>query len=102
MLITIEELQIGDEIIVAGGTMKYFKVLKLPKLSTAKSWRGKKYTSVKCSTRKDKVINTYTNYAGNPRTYERIEFIVSAEDHNTTQYVDLNYRSIWLVKRENY
>lgn len=95
MLIKIEDLRKGDEILVGRGGLKYYKLLRDPKLRKGETDR---YSSVKCSTRAD--ISTYTStYGANTytRTYKR--WVCSPFEHNAEKYVDLNYGDIWLVKK---
>lgn len=79
-LIAIEDLQIGDEVLVAGNDLRYFKILRLPKKRTkANSWgviRG--FSSIKCG-----------------------EFVDIENLSSPTRevYFDFSYKSIWLVKR---
>jgi len=102
-LITIEELEVGDEIVIACQShMKYLKVLAKPRLSKTKvKWNTNipLYTNVRCSTKQDVITNTYT---WNGKSYTRTEKVwrVTPEDHNMTISQDLNDRGIWLVKRE--
>ncbi len=103
-LITIEELEVGDEIVIACQSyMKYLKVLEKPRLSkTRVHWNTTTpmYKNVKCSTRQDVVTNTYT-WNGKSYTNSQKTWRVTPEDHNITISQDLNDRGIWLVKREN-
>ena len=47
-LIKVNELEIGDEIIISSySNLKYLKVVKLPKLKSSN--RGDYYTNAKCS-----------------------------------------------------
>ncbi len=103
MLIEVENLEIGDEILVgANSQMKYLKVLRKPATGKKIHWRTKQplYKTVLCSTHKHEMsyTNTYNNHT---RTWTRNEFVCKAEDHNTNIYQNLNDRVIWLIKREN-
>jgi hypothetical protein len=102
-LITLEELEVGDEILVSCQShFKYLKVLAPPTLSKTKvHWSTKQplYTSVRCSTRQDVVTNTYT-WNGNSYTRTTKVWRVTPEDHNMKISQDLNERQIWLVKKE--
>ncbi len=103
-LIEIQDLQVGDEIMISCQSyFKYLKVLTPPALSKTKvHWSTKQpmYGNVRCSTRQDVITKTYTGYNGN--TYTRIEktWVVTPEDHNMRISQDLQGRQIWLVKRE--
>lgn len=89
MLVKIEDLQVGDEIIISWyADLIYLKVLQSPKKNKQGHWK-----SVKCSTSK----NTYTYPNGVSYSYKVFEADISL--HNTEMYQDLNGRGIWLVKR---
>ena len=92
-LIKVNELEIGDEIIISSySNLKYLKVLKLPKLKTG-SWKDY-YTNVKCSLSKKRMKNG--NFEWNVSIFEP-----DTTQHNSIIYQDLNNRHILLVKREN-
>ena len=93
-LIKVDELEIGDEIIISSySKLKYLKVLKLPKVKT-NSW-GDYYTNVKCSIKKDHYVTKW----GIQRSINIFEQDVTK--HNSFIYKNLNNRHILLVKREN-
>jgi hypothetical protein len=102
-LIEIQDLQVGDEIMISCQSFfKYLKVLTPPALSKTKvHWHTKKpmYGNVRCTTKRDVVTNTYT-WNGNSYTRAQKVWGVSSEDHNMRISQDLNNRQIWLVKRE--
>jgi hypothetical protein len=110
MLVTIEDLIIGDEILIGGPSqgLMYYKVLRMPKLRKKPTkYSGViNYTSVLCSTKKESISHTYhmwdnkTQTYSIPATYVREEYVCSSEDHNHSRYVNLNKKSIWLVKGE--
>ena len=92
-LIKVDELEIGDEIIISSySNLKYLKVVKLPKLKTG-SWKDY-YTNVKCSLLKKIMKNR--NFEWNAFPFEQ-----DVTKHNSIIYQDLNNRHILLVKREN-
>lgn len=107
--ITIEELEIGDEILTLTQQSKYLKVLELPRKSKVGwSWRPgiDRYIAVRCkvnitstprqSTKYDRVSKTYIPY-----TYENKEYNIKApEDDSPVEKFDLNWKKIWLIKRE--
>lgn len=114
-LVKIEELEIGDEIIISGNSnLKYLKVLSKPTLgnkdlyqsvvdnTTNSGWNwkvvGKKYKSVRCSIRQNEIL--YKNKNGFSRTYKEYVFEQDISKHNKRISVDLNSRDIYLVKRE--
>ena len=93
-LIKVNELEIGDEIIISSySKLKYLKVLKLPKLKTSR-W-GDYYTNVKCSIKQEHRVS---------RLGKNININIFEPDvtqHNSVIYQNLNNRDILLVKREN-
>lgn len=104
-LIEIEDLEIGDEILIScQSCFKYLKVLVKPTLSKTKvHWRTAQplYGNVRCSTRQDEVITySYTDSAGGVHNRIQKTWMVTSEEHNKTISQDLSGRQIWLVKRE--
>ena len=92
-LIKVDELEIGDEIIISSySNLKYLKIIKLPKLKTSR-W-GDYYTNVKCSVFKKGMKNG--NFEWNVSIFEP-----DVTQHNSVIYQNLNNRDILLVKREN-
>ena len=92
-LIKVDELEIGDEIIISSySKLKYLKVIKLPKLKTNR-W-GDYYTNVKCSLSKKRMKNG--NFEWNVSIFE-----TDVTKQNSIIYQNLNNRDILLVKREN-
>jgi hypothetical protein len=102
-LITIEDLEIGDEIMIScQAYFKYLKVLSKPMISKTKvHWNTKQplYSNVRCSTRQD-VVTTNHTWGGKSYTRTQKTWIVTPEGHNITVSQDLNHRQVWLVKRE--
>lgn len=114
-LIKIEEIQIGDEIIISGKShLKYLKVLSTPTLGNRDLWElsldettnsgwswkviGKRYKAIRCSIRQDEI--PYKNRAGFQRTHKKYVFETDVTKHNKKISIDLNSRDIYLVKRE--
>lgn len=114
-LVKLEELQIGDEIIISGNSnLKYLKVLSKPTLgnrdlyqvvadeTTNSGWDwkivGKKYKSIRCSVRQDEI--SYKNRVGFQRIHKKYVFETDRSKHNKRISIDLNSRDIYLVKRE--
>lgn len=92
MLIKIEELEEGDEILVgAGSHINYFIVLKKPALAKGSTY----YKSVKVSQCQTSV--TQTHYG---KTYVYKTPVCTAENHNVVKYNNLQGKDIWLVKRK--
>ncbi len=92
-LIKVNELEIGDEIIISSySNLKYLKVVKLPKLKTSR-W-GDYYTNVKCSIKQEHRVSKWGKNI-NVNVFEQ-----DVAKHNSTVYQNLNNRHICLVKRE--
>lgn len=101
-LIEIEDLQVGDEIIIAcQACIKYLRVLDKPRIGKRLHWSTKQplYSAVRCSTKQEVVTSTSI---WNGKTYTRTEkhWRVTPDDHNVKISQDLNNRQMWLVKRE--
>lgn len=104
-LIEIQDLEVGDEIILSCQSFfKYLKVLATPKLSaTKKHWKTQQplYGNVRCSTRQEEVITySYTDNQGVIHHRKEKRWIPTPDEHNIKISQDLNGRQIWLVKRE--
>lgn len=96
MLIKIEELEEGDEILVgAGSHINYFIVLKKPALAKGSTY----YKSVKVSQCQNIKTHSFQS-GGQTRTYNHKTPVCTAENHNVVKYNDLSYKDIWLVKRK--
>tara|TARA_R110000868_G_scaffold336584_1_gene597506 strand:+ start:110 stop:451 length:342 start_codon:yes stop_codon:yes gene_type:complete len=107
--ITIEELQSGDEIITLTQQGKYLKVLETPRKSkVAYKWRTgvDRYISVRCKVNVDITPKQGSKYdhktkSSIPYTYEVKEYNIKApEDNSPIEKFDLNFKKLWLVKRE--
>lgn len=100
MLIKVKDLQKGDEFLTISGGFRYWKALEDPKPMAAKlqtAGRDIRYSGLKCSTR---MVETPYQYKWMPvsrmqKTYECTPF-----DHNHTERVNLNWKNIWLVRRD--
>jgi len=100
-IVKIEDLDVGDEIVISCQSyFKYLKVLVKPSLGKKTHWStgALLYKSVKCSTRRESISKSYSRY-GQTHTYLDNTWIVTPEDHNFTQYIDLAYRQILLVNK---
>ena len=107
--ITIEELQPGDEIITLTQQGKYLKVMETPRKSKVPyTWRVgvDRYVSVRCKvnitstpkqgTKYDRISKQYIPYVYDVKEYN----IMAPEDNSPVEKFDLNFKKIWLVKRE--
>ena len=108
-LINIEELEIGDEILTLTQQPKYLKLVEVPRKSkVVHKWRplDKRYISVKCkvnvdirqrqSTKWDNVLKQNVPYTYDVKSYK----IEAPEQDSPVEKFDLNFKQIWLVKRE--
>ena len=107
--ITIEELQPGDEILTLTQQPKYLKVLETPRKSKVGwQWRtGRdRYIAVKCRVNVDITAKQSTKYCYKtkstiPYTYHDKNYNIKApEEDSPIEKFDLNFKQIWLVKRE--
>ena len=92
MLVEIKDLKEGDEILVPSQVdFKHLKLLRTPVLRPDKpnSWRTG-YKNVQCSIYNSNLNGQYSVY----------KCTGDAKDHNDKISFDLNYRSIWLIRRE--
>jgi hypothetical protein len=104
MEIDVTQLQMGDEFLYSvQGTIVRAKVIRpvVPKkVQPNYGTVGKTfYKSVKCKVAMRETSYT-TNWNGNLRTWTRKEYCAS-EDYTIEKFVDLNYRNIWLIKKED-
>jgi hypothetical protein len=100
-LVKIEDLEAGDEIVISCQSyFKYLRVLVKPRLSGKKHYHTGRplYKSVKCSTIRINKTQTYV-HNGHTHSYDRKEWGFGPDDHNFTQYIDLDYRQVLLAKK---
>ena len=107
--ITIEELEIGDEILTLTQQPKYLKVLEIPRKSKVGwTWRPgiDRYIAVRCQVNLDITTRQGTKYDYKtkgviPYTYENKVYNIKApQEDSPIEKFDLNWKTIWLVKRE--
>lgn len=102
MEIDVTQLQMGDEFLYSvHGTLARAKVIRpvMPR-KVQPSWNPLNrvsYKSVKCIVAMKEKSYT-TNWSGGTRTWTRKEYNAS-DEYTTEKYVDLNYRNVWLIKR---
>jgi hypothetical protein len=108
--ITIEELHPGDEILTLTQQPKYLKVLEVPRKSKVPyTWITgiDRYIAVKCRVNVNVVPIQRTKWcyktkASIPYTYYNKDYNIKApEEDSPIEKFDLNFKQIWLVKREN-
>lgn len=94
MLVTVDQLEVGDEFIVpCMSDLRYYRLVRpvQPKKGNPTSYRGQTlYKAAKCSCRLDDV--KYANWTSK-------QYVCSPDQHNTEKFVDLNYKNIWLIKK---
>jgi hypothetical protein len=103
-IVEIKDLEAGDEIIISCQSFfKYLKILRKPAFSTKTHWNTGNvlYKSVKCSTYRSEKQVSWTGYHGNTITRTKKTWEFGPENHNYNHYVDLEYRQIILVKKNN-
>lgn len=105
MLVRVEDLKIGDEILVGfQGSFQYFKVLRQPAIGKRVHWNTKvpMHSNVKVSTRQDIISTTRTRWDGTSYTVNKKHWVVEQDvtKHNLNLSKNLNYKEMWLVKRE--
>jgi hypothetical protein len=105
--ITINELEIGDEILTLTQQPKYLRVLEVPRKSKVTGWGGRdRYIAVKCRvnvdiTSKQTTKWCYKTKGSIPHTYFDKDYNIKApEEDSPVEKFDLNFKKIWLVKRE--
>lgn len=100
-LVEVKDLEVGDEIIISCQSyFKYLRVLRKPSLSGKTHWYSfaPLYKAVKCSTYRSEKDVTYTRM-GNTYTRSEKKWEFGPENHNYNQYVNLEYRQIILVNK---
>lgn len=107
-LIKIEDLQIGDEILTLTQQPKYLNVMEVPRKSkTGYTWRPgvDRYISVRCKVNVDITQRQGTKWKDGkifPYTYDIKRYKIEApEEDSPIEKFDLNFKEIWLVKRNS-
>ncbi len=83
--IQMEDLQVGDEVIVRGLDLNYMQIVRPPKQKQSKDWHGNP-----CMVWTSAVCNRLNSKFG--KGYNR-------DDKHKIRF-DFEWKSIWLVKRE--
>ena len=109
-LIKIEDLKIGDEILTLTQYPKYLKVVEVPRKSkVVYKWRPleDRYINVKCKvnvaitqrqgTKWDSLLQQIIPYTYDVKKYK----IEAPEEDSPVEKFDLNFKEIWLVKRNS-
>ena len=98
MLITIDQLEVGDEILVpTQSSLRFLKVLRKPR----KNKKTGLFGSVLCSVRVEEREQIYNYYNGVTRRWKTKVYVPQWTDHNKKIYQDLKTKHIYLVKRNN-
>ena len=109
-LINIEDLEIGDEILTLTQQAKYLRVMEVPRRSkTVYKWQPlvDRYIAVKCRvnvdvTQKQSQKYDYVLKQSVPYTYDVKKYKIEApEEDSPIERFDLNFKEIWLVKRNS-
>jgi hypothetical protein len=111
MLVEIEDLEIGDEVIITNSiNPKYLRILEVPRESKKLNWdKSKRFIAVRCLTNMKQIPKTYNRYDHVTKTYVPKVFydtqyhLSEPDDTAVVEKVNLNYKKIWLVKKgDNY
>ena len=103
-LVEIKDLEVGDEILISCQSyFKYLRVLRKPAIGKNTHWNtgAPLYKSVKCSTVRNELVETWTGRNGQTYSRTKKEWGFGSENHNYDHYVNLGYRQIILVKKNN-
>lgn len=102
MLLKIEDLREGDEFIVtSNGSFRYWKALENPRLLPAKPNRNARFGGLLCSTRMIATQRTHQGWGGRPPVlYTTKEYEYTPFEHNHKERINLNWKSVWLVRRD--
>lgn len=109
-LINIEDLEIGDEILTLTQQGKYLRVMEVPRKSkTIFKWQPlvDRYINVKCRVNVDITQRQGTRYdyilkQSVPYTYDIKKYKIEApEKDSPIEKFDLNFKELWLVKRNS-
>jgi hypothetical protein len=103
MIIDITDVRVGDEVIVGShSNLRYLKVIRPPKLRKKPGIRGANYTNAWCSSKID-VIEHKRGTIQRPYIWKETKRYCSLpSEHNIERYENLNFKMIWLVKREKH
>jgi hypothetical protein len=106
MQIDVSQLRVGDEFLYAagGGSLARAKVLRPPmqrKQTPRYAIVGKTYyKALKCKVSIKETVYTAT-YSNRTYTYKKREYFTS-DEFNNEKYIDLNGKTVWLIKREKH
>lgn len=104
MVLRIGQIKKGDEFIISSnGDFRYYKALEDPKINPKNKYGH--YSGLKCSTNKVEttIPHPHANHVGSyyfGKTVTTRIYHATAEGHNVVERVNLNWRKMWLVRRE--
>jgi hypothetical protein len=106
MIVKVEDLDIGDELLVGyQGGFRRLKILEKPRIGKRVHWQSKDplYVNVKVSTYVDTTYRTSWRWANGNRVTVQVPMkeykVKESDEHNTIIKVDLNYKDMWLLKK---
>ena len=107
MIVKVSELEIGDEILIgAGSRIRTLIVAKKPVVSNkyTNANGNKYYKAVRCTSKV--IVKEIPSQRYDYRTKLNVDYILydktwehTFENHNMRISMDLNYKDIWLIKR---
>jgi hypothetical protein len=101
MIIDITDVRVGDEVIVGShSNLRYLKVIRPPRLRKKPGKWGAKYTNTWCSSKIDIIEHPRGNGTYTWTHKETKRHCAPPLEHNIERYENLNFKMIWLVKRE--
>lgn len=97
-IIKIEELEIGDEILVPSNCQfKYYRILQKPRINP----KTGKWSAVKCSFKAEKITTVIYPNTRWQRNKTVTKYFCTSEDHNIKISIGgFHHKHMWLVKRE--
>jgi hypothetical protein len=102
MKVSIEDLHVGDVVLVAASAGLYeAKILRQPrkaKKGRLKTWRGaERWVAVLCAVREE----TFTYHSGTNRQWSYIRPVIAdGKEYNKEKRINFTERECWLIKRE--
>lgn len=106
MLLKIDQLQKGDEFLVtSNGSFRYWKALEDPKPMKMKNQPTgagyTRYSGLLCSCKMTATQHTQQGWGGRPPTiYTSKVYECTPFEHNHRERLNLNWKPVWLVRRE--
>ena len=102
MEMMVEDLQLGDEFLYSvQGTIARAKIIRPVEKKKIQPTHINRiyYKAVKVKVAMKETSYT-TNWNGNTRVWTKKEYCAS-DNYTVEKFVDLNYRNVWLIKRED-